>query len=175
MLIVDDEAVRIMRASGLDAQGFTRAVHDGTLTALRCLEPAGWHLSVSHAARRAHGVPRAASRYPTWDELAHARYELLPDDIDVVMHLPPPAEFLSVHEHLLPLPRAPAPMTAYRLTVERDLPACDATKIARAALCRTVHALDGHGQLVLVQEDSMPHLIAFTLCCRLTCSTGSVT
>jgi hypothetical protein len=52
-----------------------------------------WHLSVSHTIRGTR-----APRYPTWDELADARYTLLPDDIDVVMHLPPPSEYVAVHD-----------------------------------------------------------------------------
>lgn len=62
------------------------------LRALVAEEPAGWHLSISFA-----DDCRRPTRYPTWDEIAHARYELLPDDIDVVMHLPPPGEYVALH------------------------------------------------------------------------------
>lgn len=95
-------------SGGRDVAVFARAVHDGNLTAVRSLDPAGWHLSVSHTPRRAHGSQRAAQRYPTWDELAHARYELLPADIDVVMHLPPPEDYLAVHDTCFHLHQHPA-------------------------------------------------------------------
>lgn len=48
----------------------------------------GWHLSISH--------PR---RYPTWDEIAHARYLLVPDAVAMAMLLPPQSEFVNVHEN----------------------------------------------------------------------------
>src|SRR5262245_66359753 len=47
-----------------------------------------WHLSIAH--RR---------RYPTWDEIADARYELVPDDVTMAMLLPPPGEYVNLHEH----------------------------------------------------------------------------
>lgn len=51
-------------------------------------EPDGWHLSIS-----------CPTRYPTWDEIATARYALGPKDVDVVMHLPPEDEYVNVHEY----------------------------------------------------------------------------
>lgn len=48
----------------------------------------GLHLSISH--------PR---RYPTWDEIKKARYELLPDELTFVMFLPPMSEYVNVHEN----------------------------------------------------------------------------
>lgn len=80
--------------TGANAIGewFERQVHDGRLRACRAEEPAGWHLSISH-------TPTGRSqRYPTWDEIAHARYELLPHWLDVVMHLPAPGEYVAVHD-----------------------------------------------------------------------------
>jgi len=54
--------------------------------------PAGatdlWHLSISHQ-----------TRYPTWDEVADARYELVPDQVTMAMLLPPKADYLNVHPH----------------------------------------------------------------------------
>jgi hypothetical protein len=47
-----------------------------------------WHLSISHP-----------ERYPTWDELADARYTLVPDQLTMAMLLPPRDEYLNVHEH----------------------------------------------------------------------------
>jgi hypothetical protein len=46
----------------------------------------GWHLSISHP-----------SRYPTWDEIAEARYQLIPDDVTVGMVLPPSDEYVNAH------------------------------------------------------------------------------
>jgi hypothetical protein len=74
-------------------RSFTRQVHDGRLLALVAQEPRiGWHLSVSFRDHRGEH-----SRYPSWDEIAHARYELLPVDRDFVMHLPPLDEYVSSH------------------------------------------------------------------------------
>ena len=46
----------------------------------------GWHLSISHPAR-----------YPTWDEIADARYTLVPDNVTMAMILPPKAEYINLH------------------------------------------------------------------------------
>lgn len=46
----------------------------------------GWHLSVAHP-----------SRYPTWDEVAKARYTLLPHDATFAMLLPPPGDYVNLH------------------------------------------------------------------------------
>jgi hypothetical protein len=59
---------------------------------------AGWHLSIS-----------CASRYPTWDELAKARYELIPDDVTMAMLLPPQAEYVNLHATTLHLWEVKAP------------------------------------------------------------------
>lgn len=52
----------------------------------------GWHLSMS-----------CGRRYPTWDELAKARYELIPDDVTMAMLLPPQAEYVNLHPTTLHL------------------------------------------------------------------------
>lgn len=51
-------------------------------------EPDGWHLSI---ARR--------DRDPTWEEIATARYRLLRDVPEMVMHLPPMDEYVNYHGH----------------------------------------------------------------------------
>jgi len=48
----------------------------------------GWHLSISHP-----------SRYPTWDEIKAARYQLTPHNITMAMILPPPNEYVNIHEN----------------------------------------------------------------------------
>jgi len=47
---------------------------------------AGWHLSISHP-----------TRYPTWDDIKAARYDLLPDECTMAMLLPPSGEYINVH------------------------------------------------------------------------------
>jgi hypothetical protein len=50
--------------------------------------PLRWHLSISRA-----------DRLPTWDEVRDARYALLPDEIVMVMVLPPRAAYVNAHEY----------------------------------------------------------------------------
>lgn len=47
-----------------------------------------WHISIAHP-----------DRYPTWDEIADVRYKLIPDDVTMAMLLPPPGEYVNLHEH----------------------------------------------------------------------------
>lgn len=88
-----------------------RDVLDGTLVAIVAEEPEGWHLSISFRDHR-----HRLSRYPTWDEIRDARYDLLPADLDFVMHLPPPDEYVNVHATTFHLhehpPRPTGPETA---------------------------------------------------------------
>jgi hypothetical protein len=71
-----------------------RDVADGVLLAIVGDEPRiGWHLSISFRDHR-----RRPSRYPTWDEIADARDELLPGDVGFVMHLPPAGEYVALHD-----------------------------------------------------------------------------
>lgn len=77
---------------------FRRRVNDGMLLAIVAEEPNGWHLSVSHQRPGPAAGRQLLPRYPSWDELTHARYELLPHTIDVVMHLPPPDEYVAIHD-----------------------------------------------------------------------------
>ena len=46
----------------------------------------GYTLSVSHN-----------RRYPTWDEVCHLRYELIPDNHTMMMMLPPKDEYINMH------------------------------------------------------------------------------
>src|SRR5262245_6997802 len=48
-----------------------------------------WHLSISHP-----------DRYPSWDEIADARYLLCPADVTMAMLLPPSERYVNVHEHV---------------------------------------------------------------------------
>lgn len=48
----------------------------------------GHHLSIAHP-----------KRYPTWDEMAKARYELLPSDLTFGMAFPPSEDYVNVHNN----------------------------------------------------------------------------
>lgn len=52
------------------------------------VEPDGWHLSISRH-----------DRDPTWDEIATARYRLLPQMLTFAMYLPPLADYVNLHPH----------------------------------------------------------------------------
>ena len=45
-----------------------------------------WHISIS-----------CAHRYPHWDEIKKARYDLCPDEITMAMLLPPRSEYVNIH------------------------------------------------------------------------------
>jgi hypothetical protein len=45
-----------------------------------------WHLSIAHE-----------HRYPTWDEIADVRYELVPDSVTMALLLPPSGEYVNAH------------------------------------------------------------------------------
>ena len=102
-LIADDPVTSrtiIEALEGIGAQNIElwhRNVGDGVLRVIVDEEPMGWHLSISHA-KRGKGGQLSAGRYPKWDEIADARYSMLPEDIDVVMHLPPPDEYVALHD-----------------------------------------------------------------------------
>lgn len=80
--------------TGYPTAYYWRKVNSGTLWAIVADEPSagGWHLSISFRDHR--GEP---TRYPTWDEIAHARDALLPDDVGFVMHLPAAGEYVALH------------------------------------------------------------------------------
>lgn len=77
---------------GYSNEWHRRRVGDGELVACVAEEPTGWHLSISHRDHRGE-----LSRYPTWDEIAHARDELLPADVDFVMFLPKAGDYVALH------------------------------------------------------------------------------
>ena len=45
-----------------------------------------WHLSISHP-----------YRYPTWDEIYTARYDLIPAEITCAIFLPRKSEYVNIH------------------------------------------------------------------------------
>jgi hypothetical protein len=79
-----------------DARAFQRNVTDGHLTVIVGTIPGeGCHLSISH--RTNHPTPRPG-RYPTWDEIADARYRFCPADVTMAMLLPPESEYVAIHD-----------------------------------------------------------------------------
>ena|SRR5271156_2885160 len=66
---------------------YCRAFQWGDIRVFVGQEPViGWHLSISNP-----------YRYPSWDEIKAARYDLMPDNITVAMFLPPKDEYVNVH------------------------------------------------------------------------------
>jgi len=47
-----------------------------------------WHLSISHP-----------KRYPTWDEIKAARYQLIPNNVTMAMLLPPKEQYINIHNN----------------------------------------------------------------------------
>lgn len=93
-----------MRIDGAVLRVLQRTVHDGHLTVIVGREPPGWHLSISHRTNEMRPRPK---RYPTWDEIADARYRFCPDDVTMAMLLPPREEYVNLHEttfHLHEIP-----------------------------------------------------------------------
>ncbi len=64
----------------------TKAYQMGECFILVSHEPQGWHLSIS-----------CRHRYPLWDEIRDARYELLPNNLTMAMLLPPKKQYVNVH------------------------------------------------------------------------------
>ena len=64
----------------------------GRLRAIVSHDDDRWHVSVSHT-----------DRYPTWDEVADARYRFVPDRVTMAMLMPPRAQWINVHETTLQL------------------------------------------------------------------------
>ncbi|HEX5015982.1 MAG TPA: hypothetical protein VFX15_00175 [Actinomycetes bacterium] len=86
---------------------FLRRTGDGSLWAIVAIEPEiGWHLSISFR-----DAKNRLSRYPTWDEIAHAREVLLPPELGFVMHLPPLTtdEYVALHLTTMHLHQNPPP------------------------------------------------------------------
>lgn len=88
-----DPRLEMMKARGLIQAG-TRQFKMGRVTIM--VSPPvkesgmGWHMSISHP-----------ERYPTWDEVAKAWYELIPDADNRVgaMILPKREDYISIHNY----------------------------------------------------------------------------
>jgi hypothetical protein len=66
---------------------YLRLYRLGECTVVVTKEFGKWHLSIAHR-----------TRYPTWDEVAEARYRILPDSLTFAMLLPPKREYINLHE-----------------------------------------------------------------------------
>jgi hypothetical protein len=85
--VLDEEVMTLLDHAGAkEVKLFTRRVHDGELHSIvSCEQPDyKWHLTVNHISRRKRG-----ERYPTWEEVTHARYDLLPNKLVMALYLPP--------------------------------------------------------------------------------------
>jgi hypothetical protein len=65
--------------------GVGGAYRSGDLYVIHCIEEGRNHLSVS-----------ARGRYPTWDEIADARYHFI-GDVDMAIILPPTKDYVNLH------------------------------------------------------------------------------
>ena len=70
----------------------------GSCTILHGIEGGKHHLSISHP-----------FRYPKWEELKTIRYALTPKDVHMVMTLPPPSEYVNIHNNCFHLWEAEDP------------------------------------------------------------------
>lgn len=70
------------QAGAREVKIFTRRVRDGELRSIVSCDPPDyrWNLTITHTGRK--------ERYPTWEELTHARYELLPGKLCMALYLP---------------------------------------------------------------------------------------
>jgi len=75
-----------------NANGYLRCYTLGECSIIVTRERDHWHLSIAHK-----------TRYPTWDEIAEARYRLLPDTITAALLLPPKKDYVNFHENCFQL------------------------------------------------------------------------
>lgn len=68
---------------------YVKAFKFGRCNVMVGVEPnIGWHMSISHHRQN-----------PTWEEIRDARYHFIPDEVTMVMVLPPKSEYVNVHEY----------------------------------------------------------------------------
>lgn len=58
------------------------------LTVIVTRDAGRWHLSIAHP-----------TRYPSWEEIKRARYRFVPDDVYMMMGLPPKHLWVNVHQN----------------------------------------------------------------------------
>lgn len=74
--------------TGLGMEPGTRRFRMGGCNIYVAQSHVGWHLSISHL-----------DRYPTWDEIAEARYDLIPNEVTMALLLPPQEKYLNIHSN----------------------------------------------------------------------------
>jgi len=93
-----DKITRALEAAGARNIGlWWRKVGDGVLRVVLEEAGTGWHMALTHAQRSKGGALRPG-RWPRYDELYHARLELLPEHIDVVLHLPREEDYNALED-----------------------------------------------------------------------------
>jgi hypothetical protein len=75
-----------------ERNGYLRVYALGECSVIVTREDDRWHMSIAH--------PR---RYPTWDEVATARYRAIPANTWMAMMLPPPERYVNVHSNCFQL------------------------------------------------------------------------
>lgn len=87
--------------------GLGGAFTKGQLRAILTVDGGRQHLSVS-----------CADRYPTWDEIADARYHFCKSDADMAIILPPAKDYINYH----PFTFHVWEIVDSHLPIERDIP-----------------------------------------------------
>lgn len=89
--------VEIVPPRALDAahirpgvNSYLRTYRLGRCSIIVTKEYGRWHLSIA-----------CDDRLPTWDEVAEARYRIVPDAVTMAMLLPPRAEYINLHPNCL--------------------------------------------------------------------------
>lgn len=85
-------AIEVPMPRNLGTEPGSRMYHMGKITVILSQSHFGWHISISHP-----------TRYPRWDEIADARYALIPDEITMGMILPPKDEYVNLHSNVFHL------------------------------------------------------------------------
>jgi hypothetical protein len=102
------DANRLWIPQGIDPVSGAQLFESLALRALRSNDDGRWHISVSRP-----------NRYPSWDELADARYDLGPLDVEMAMILPPPSRYVNINKwvfHVWEVPDDAVPFS------DEDLP-----------------------------------------------------
>jgi hypothetical protein len=79
-----------------EANSYVRAYTLGLCHIIVTKEYGNWHMSISHP-----------MRYPTWDEVADARYRSIPESVWMAMVLPPPDHYINLHPNCFQLVEIP--------------------------------------------------------------------
>jgi hypothetical protein len=79
------DRIEIARLTG-EIEADSKGYRMGQCTVIVSHSDQGWHFSIAHP-----------TRYPTWDEVAKVRYELIPDEAQMAMMLPPRSEYVNIH------------------------------------------------------------------------------